>query len=229
MELENGQKVEITGKIDRIDIAQIDGDKYVRIIDYKSSAKDIDLNKVYAGLQLQLITYLDAVCEAEDLLPAGVLYFNLVDPVIKSKKSLTKEEIEDKIRKQFKMKGLILADVDVAKAMDTNLESGSSDIIPAYIGKEGTLSSSKSSSVSRKQFEYLQKYSNKIIKQISSEILSGNIDINPFYNTKNKKTPCDYCEYKSVCNFNGAEGVNGYNYIANAKKEAVMEMIEGEI
>lgn len=229
MDLENGQKVEITGKIDRIDIAKIDGDKYVRIIDYKSSAKNIDLNKVYAGLQLQLITYLDAVCEHEDLLPAGVLYFNLIDPIIKSKKSLTKEEIEDKIRKQFKMQGLILADVDVVKAMDTNLESGSSDIIPAYIGKEGALSSTRSSSVNRKQFEYLQKYSNKIIKQISNEILSGNIDINPFYNTKNKKTPCDYCEYKSICNFNNSEGNNGYNYIANAEKEAVLEMIKDEV
>ena len=180
-------------------------------------------------MQLQLITYIDAVCEAEDLLPAGVLYFNLVDPVIKSKSGLTQEEIEDKVRKQFKMKGLILADVDVAKAMDTNLENGGSDIIPAFIGKDGTLSATRSSSVNRKQFEYLQKYSNKIIKQISSEILSGNIDINPFYNTKNKKTPCDYCEYKAVCNFNGTEGVNGYNYVANAKKEAVLEMIEDEI
>lgn len=229
MELESGQKVEITGKIDRIDIAKLDNDKYVRIIDYKSSAKNIDLNQVYAGLQMQLITYLDAVCEHEDLLPAGVLYFNLVDPVIKSKKSLTKEEIEDRIRKQFKMQGLILADIDVVKMMDTNLETGSSDIIPAYVGKEGTLSTTRSSSVNRKQFEYLQKYTNKIIKQISGEILSGNIDINPYYNTKNKKTPCDYCAYKSVCNFNGTDGGNGYNYIASAEKEAVLEMMQEEI
>lgn len=228
MDLENGQKVEITGKIDRIDIAKLDGDKYVRIIDYKSSAKNIDLNQVYAGLQLQLITYLDAVCEKEDFEPAGVLYFNLIDPVIKSKKSLTEEEIEDKIRKKFKMQGLILADVDVVKMMDTNLETGASDIVPAYIGKEGTLSNTRSSSVNRKQFEYLQKYTNKIIKQISGEILSGNIDINPYYNTKNKKTPCDFCEYKSICNFNGADCTNGYNYVPNAEKEAVLEMMQGD-
>ena len=136
MKLENGKNVEITGKIDRIDIAKLDNDKYVRIIDYKSSAKNIDLNQVYAGLQLQLITYLDAVCKEEDLLPAGVLYFNLIDPVIKSKKSLTDEEIEDKIRKQFKMQGLILADVDIVKMMDTNLETGASNMVPAYIGKD---------------------------------------------------------------------------------------------
>lgn len=228
MDLENGQKVEITGKIDRIDIAKLDNDKYVRIIDYKSSAKNIDLNQVYAGLQLQLITYLDAVCEKEDFEPAGVLYFNLIDPVIKSKKNLTEEEIEDKIRKKFKMQGLILADVDVVKMMDTNLETGASDIVPAYIGKEGTLSNTRSSSVNRKQFEYLQKYTNKIIKQISSDILSGNIDINPYYNTKNKKTPCDFCEYKSICNFNGADCTNSYNYISNAEKEAVLEMMQEE-
>jgi len=225
MELDNGQKVEITGKIDRIDIAKLDGDKYVRIIDYKSSAKNIDLNQVYAGLQLQLITYLDAVCSAEDLLPAGVLYFNLIDPVVKSKKSLSAEEIEEKIRKQFKMQGLILADSDVVRMMDTNLESGASDMVPAYIGKDGALSNTRSSSVSRKQFEYLQKYTNKLIKEISGEILSGNIDIRPSYNVKNKKTACDYCEYKSVCNFNGADCANGYNYVTNAEKEAVLEMM----
>lgn len=228
MDLDNGQKVEITGKIDRIDIAKLDGDKYVRIIDYKSSAKNIDLNQVYAGLQLQLITYLDAVCENENLLPAGVLYFNLIDPIVKSKKSLSEEEIGEKIRKQFKMQGLILADVDVVKMMDTNLETGASDIIPAYIGKDGELSNTRSSSVNRKQFEYLQKYTSKLITQISKEILGGNIDISPYYNTKNKRTPCDYCAYKAVCNFNGADCNNGYNYIASAEKGAVLELMKDE-
>ncbi len=225
-ELENGQKVEITGKIDRIDIAKLENNKYVRIIDYKSSVKNIDLNLVYAGLQLQLITYLDAICNKEDFLPAGVLYFNLIDPIIKSKKSLSEEEIEDKIRKKFKMQGLILADVDVVKMMDSNLDTGASDIVPAYIGKEGTLSNSRSSGVSRKQFEYLQKYTNKIITQISNEILHGNIDINPYYNTKNKNTPCEYCAYKSICNFSSNDCGSGYNYINNLEKETILEMMK---
>lgn len=48
-------------------------------------------------------------------MPAGVLYFNLIDPIIKSSKSLTKEEIEEEIRKKFKMQGLVVADVEVVK------------------------------------------------------------------------------------------------------------------
>lgn len=227
LELDDGRKVEITGKIDRIDIAQNGEDKYIRIIDYKSSVKNIDLNSVYAGLQIQLLTYLDAVCKEENVNPAGVLYFNLIDPVIKSSKNMTEEEIESEIRKKFKMNGLILADVNVVKMMDTTLDKGASTKIPAYIGKDGDLSSSKTSGVSRKQFEYLQKYMNKIIKQISQEIMSGNIEINPYY--KKKKTPCEYCNYKAICGFDTSNSNNRYNYINEMEKNAVLEMIKEDV
>ena len=227
IDLENGKKVEITGKIDRIDIAKNQEGKYLRIIDYKSSFKNIELNSVYAGLQLQLLTYLDAACKEEEVLPAGVLYFNLIDPIIKSEKNMSQEEIEAEIRKKFKMQGLILADINVVKMMDKTLESGGSNIIPAYIGKDGDLSTTKTSGVSRKQFEYLQKYMNKIIKQISMEIMSGSIDINPYY--KKKKKPCDYCKYKSICGFDTANSNNNYNYISELEKNSVLEMIREEV
>ena len=227
MELKDGRKVEITGKIDRIDIADNGESKYLRIIDYKSSYKNIDLNSVYSGLQIQLLTYLDAIWKEDNVEPAGVLYFNLIDPVIKSKKDMTEEEIENEIRKKFKMQGLILADVNVVKMMDTKLESGQSNIVPAYIGSNGDLSDKKTSGVSRKQFNYLQKYMNVIIKQIAEEILSGNINIYPYY--KKKKTPCEYCEYKAICGFNTGTPNNKYNYISEMDKEEVLEMIRENV
>lgn len=226
-ELDNNKKIEITGKIDRIDIAKTSDGNYIRIIDYKSSIKDINLNEVVSGLQLQLLTYLDAVCDINDFLPAGVLYFNLIDQSVKANSRISDEQIEAEIKKQFKMKGLILADVEVAKMMDTNLESGSSNIIPAYVDKEGNLSS-KSNAVTREQFESLQKYTKKIIKQISREILSGNIDIKPYYKVKGGKTPCDYCSYKTICNFNSGICKNSYYYIGNINKEAILEEISKE-
>ena len=85
------------------------------IIDYKSAAKNIDLNEVYAGLQIQLLTYMDAVCKEEDLLPAGVLYFSLLEQMIKTDKKISEEKIEEELKKQFKMKGLILADIKFRK------------------------------------------------------------------------------------------------------------------
>lgn len=180
LELDNGKKVEITGKIDRIDTADSDDGKYLRIIDYKSSSKNIDLNEVYAGLQIQLLTYTDAICKAEDIMPAGVFYFSLLEQMIKADKKVSDEEIENMIRKNFRMKGLILADVKIIKMNDNTLKTGSSKIVPAAITQSGTVNEKWTNGVNKEQFKILQDYIDKTIKDISKEILSGKIDLKPY-------------------------------------------------
>ena len=222
----DGRKVEITGKIDRIDLAKDETGKYIRIIDYKSSAKDINLNEVLAGLQLQLITYLDAVCEEKDVIPAGVLYFGLTEPKldkVKNAKNITDEEVEQKIREHFRMNGLVLAEMNVINMMDNNLKDGEkSTTIPVKLKKDGSMDKT-SKVVSRKEFEILQKYVKKTLGDISKEILDGNIDIKPYYNVKNKRKPCEYCAYGSICNFKKGFYGNDYNYIDNLEKDYILE------
>ncbi len=179
------------------------------------------------GLQLQLLTYLDAVCKKEDLEPAGVLYFSLIEPIIKSDKRKTEEEIEEEIKKRFKMKGLILADIKVVKMMDKSLETGYSNMIPVYVGKDDKISEKTSSIATREQFEILQKYIVKTIKNISKEILSGDIDIKPYY--KNKKTPCEYCKYKTICQFDKNKLGNDYSYIPILNKEEIWDNMKKQI
>ena len=211
LEIEDSKKVEIIGKIDRLDTAKLGENQYVRIVDYKSSYKDLDLNQVEAGLQIQLITYLDAICEQTDFEASGVLYMGLIDNVVKNAKNMSEEEIETKIRNNFKMKGLILADISVVKLMDNKLQTGASDIIPVYISKDGTISEKKSSVISKENFNGLQKQVKETIKEISKEILKGKVDIKPY--NYNKKTGCDYCKYKTICMFNTNIKGNEYNYI----------------
>ena len=223
---EDGRKVEITGKIDRIDLAKDETGKYIRIIDYKSSAKDINLNEVLAGLQLQLITYLDAVCVEKDVIPAGVLYFGLTEPKldkVRNSKNITDEEVEQKIREHFRMNGLVLAEMNVINMMDNNLKDGEkSTTIPVKLKKDGSMDKT-SKVVSRKEFEILQKYVKKTLGDISKEILDGNIDIKPYYNVKNKRKPCEYCAYGSICNFKKGFYGNDYNYIDNLEKDYILE------
>ena len=226
--LENGKKVEIIGKIDRIDTAMSEDGKYLRIIDYKSSAKNIDLNEVYAGLQIQLLTYLDAACKEEDLIPAGVLYFGLIEQMIKADKKITEQEIDNKLRENFKMKGLILADVKVIEMQDNNLKNGgTSKIIPAGITSKGEINKRSTSGVNSEEFKILQKYIIKTIKEISKEILKGRIELKPY--NKKGKTPCEYCSYKSICGFDTRLCNNTYNFIDKKSNDDVIKKMKEEI
>lgn len=179
-----------------------------------------------AGLQLQLLTYLDATCKEQEMLPAGVFYFNLIEPMINGDSSMSQEELTQELRKQFRMQGLILLDTQIVKKMDTTLTTGKSDLVDVAIKKEGEVSE-KANTLNAKQFENLQKYIDKIIKQISEEILSGNIKIEPYYKMQGKKTPCEYCSYRAICQFNQTTK-NSYHYIPNLAKEAVIEKIAQE-
>lgn len=225
---ESGKTVEITGKIDRIDVAKNADGTYVRIIDYKSSIKNIDLNKVVAGLQIQLLTYINEACKVEDFLPAGILYFDLENPSISSKRNLTDKEIENEIKKRFRMTGLVVADVNIMKMMDNNISEngGASDIVPGGLTSKGEISKSQSL-ITKEQFSNLQRYTDKIIKEIAEEILSGNIETKPYYNIKaNKgKTSCEYCKYRTICKFEPENNGNEYNYIGTLNKDEIMDKI----
>lgn len=226
LELENGKKIEITGKIDRIDTADSKNGKYLRIIDYKSSAKNIDLNEVYAGLQIQLLTYTDAICKEEDIMPAGIFYFSLLEQMVKAEKKIKDEEIEEMIRKNFRMKGLIIADVKIIKMNDNTLKSGSSKLVPAALTTSGTINEKWTNGVKSEEFKILQDYIYKTIKDIAKEILSGNIDLKPYY--KKGKTPCEYCEYKGICGFNPRQNNNNYRYIDQRTKDEILAKMEQE-
>lgn len=122
------------------------------------------------------------------------------------------------------MKGLVVADLDIVKMMDSRISpSNYSDSVPVYLDKEGNISKSKSNVLDREKFDRLQKYTKHIISEISNEIFGGNVDIKPYY--MSKKTPCEYCEYKSVCNFDPKLKNNEYRYIRNMSKDYVMDEI----
>ena len=60
-QLRNGTKMELVGRIDRVDKAEDESGVYLRIVDYKSSAKELNLGEVYYGMALQMLTYLDII------------------------------------------------------------------------------------------------------------------------------------------------------------------------
>lgn len=230
--LKNGKRMELAGRIDRVDQAKGENDStYLRVIDYKSSEKDVNLNEVYYGLALQMLTYLDIVITHSDELvemkasPAGVLYFHVHNPLISTTKLLTIDEIEKEIMRKFKMNGLMLGDQNVLKLMDQTLESGDSQIISAGIKKDGNLTK-KSKVASLNEFDDLRSYVRKLYQTTGEAIVDGQVEIAP-YKLKDK-TPCTFCSYKSVCQFD--ESIeNHYRILTPQPKETIFELMRKEV
>jgi len=226
IELPSGDRLSLTGRIDRIDSMTNEDGTYLRIIDYKSGNKALKLADVYYGLQLQLLTYMDAVLgneKGKKLLPGGVLYFRLDDPIIKGDRLNTREDIEKAIMKQLRMKGLLLADVRLVREMDRQID-GDSLIIPARLNKGDILG--RSSAATEEQFGVLRKHVRKTLMNIGEEILRGNVKISPY--KKRTVTACTYCSYTSVCQFDPAVADNNYRFLPDIKDEDVWSYMHGD-
>lgn len=90
---------------------------YVKVIDYKTGNTSFDLVYLYHGLQLQLMIYLDGALRVEqkkypdkEIIPAGVFYYNIKDPMIQEKIDADVEAVSAGLMKELKMNGLVQAD-----------------------------------------------------------------------------------------------------------------------
>lgn len=230
--LKNGAKMELVGRIDRVDKAQDASGTFLRVIDYKSSSKDLNVSEVYYGIALQMLTYLDIIIAHSSSLigtkadPAGVLYFHVHNPIVSTSKMLTLEDIEQELYKKFKMNGLLLGDENVIRLMDQTLETGDSSIISAGFKKDGTLSK-RSKVASKQEFDFLRRYVRKMYRNTGNKITEGNVEIAP-YKMKDK-TPCTFCAYKSVCQFDESLETNDYRLFTPRPKEDMIEIIKKEV
>ena len=226
LELPSGERMYLTGRIDRVDIMETEDGTYIRVVDYKSGSKDFSLDDLYYGLQIQLITYLAALLEngadrfREPVLPAGLLYFRIDDPIVNDEGGMTEEEIERAVMKKLRMNGLLLADAEIIKEMDREID-GSSLIIPARINKGGVLG--KSSAPSAEQFELLYRHVRDLLAKTAGQMLEGEVSIAPY--KKKRLTPCSYCVYSAVCQFDTGFADNRYRVFENIEDGRIWSFI----
>lgn len=221
IELPNGQRALLRGRVDRADVLETSRGSFVRIIDYKSGKKEFSLPNIYYSLDLQLAVYLTAVCENGGYKPAGMLYFKIDDPVTEGTPDTPEEDAYKAALKKMKMEGLVLEDDEILSAMDKNFAAGS-DVIKVKKGKNGELH--RYSSVAKEsEFKALSKHVKKAVRELCGEILSGRNSVAPV------KGACKYCKMKEVCAFDTTlKGCSYKNLPKIDDSEALLRMIEEE-
>lgn len=231
IELDNGNAIRLVGRIDRMDTCTEEDKLYVKVIDYKSGNTSFDLLQLYHGMQLQLVVYMNAAMELEkkqhekkQVLPGGLFYYHIDDPVIEVTDEMSDEQIRQEILKQLRPDGLVNAQQEIYRAMDEDFET-KSDVIPVTLKKNGELAAA-SSVASTEEFEILAEYVSHHIMHTGNEIYGGNISAAPF--TDGRISGCDYCPYRSVCGFD--ERVPGYEMRKGKKidKKEIFAQMEME-
>lgn len=208
--LNEEEKMRLRGRIDRIDTKKTDNQVYVKVVDYKSGNRDFQLLSLYHGLQLQLVVYMNSALELlkkkypdKEVVPGGMYYYHLDDPVVEGNSAQTEEEIKEKILEELKLKGVATEEVD--------------DSV-----------SKKSQKAEREEFQVLSNFVNHKIRDIGQKIFDGDIETNPYQ--LGDKTGCDYCPYSGVCGFDASMPGQEYRKLENIKdQDEILERMRGEI
>lgn len=197
--------VPFSGIIDRVD----EFGNYARIVDYKSSSKEIDLNLAMQGFNIQMLVYLDMLCKQENKDRAGMLYFNM------KKRILTRDTSyalgDEDVLKEYRMEGYMVDDgsTNSVKGLGSTPEL----IAPVKIKKSGEYANS-AKVISPDELDQIMEYVENHISELYKKIHDGLIPIHPTLTdgaqpgSDFKVYPCTYCPYKSVCLFDVFENEN---------------------
>ena len=195
--LDNGGSIRIKGSIDRVDVLDDEGTRYVRVVDYKSGTKKFQLSDIMYGLNLQMLIYLFALTKSDSEysgVASGVLYMHSARSIYNMDRNAGADEISKKDNDEFKMQGLVLNDDahQLAQRMEHELKG---NFIPAKMSNANVVVGNV---VSLGDIGILSRKIDSLIASMGNNLLSGNIIQNPVNGTNHDRT-CDYCDYKAVC------------------------------
>ncbi len=211
----------LDGKIDRLDIVDLDGDKAAIVFDYKRRDTSFSWSKFYYGLDMQLPIYMLAVRNATGAQTqniAGAFYM----PVETSPKQTTLDELSQKTDSfSYKAKGIFNG--EYFQKLDSSVNSGWSKFYSFRVtSKKGQYGDpGRSAALTPDDFEKVLRFTEGKIVQLAEEIVSGKIDVWPY--RIGTESPCSFCRYKPVCRFDWQ--INDYNPLVSLGKTEILEKI----
>src|SRR5699024_4419534 len=120
----------------------------------------------------------------------------------------------------------LLSDEKIVRNMDTSLNSGYSQIVPAALRKKGGFYSN-SSVANEEVFTKLQTHIQELMKHAGLDITAGGVHLNPFQDQQ--REACTFCPFLSVCQFDPMLETNNYRKLKNMNdKEVLDDMMKEE-
>ncbi|MBQ9959961.1 MAG: PD-(D/E)XK nuclease family protein, partial [Oscillospiraceae bacterium] len=208
--LADGSSAVVEGVIDRVDVYEEDGVRYVRVVDYKTGKKEFRLSDVWQGLNIQMLLYLFALKNnageryGGSMTPAGVLYLPS-DP--------KPADSEKDAKKIFRMNGILLDDPLALAAME---EKGEGIYIPTSLKSGGWDPRNLATAA---LFGSMERRIGEIITEMGDALREGKVDACPAQKGSEPEV-CRYCDYRAVC---CAERVSRVRKIENLDVKKILQ------
>jgi len=200
IDLNQGHKLALCGRVDRIDLCQVGDQSLAVVMDYKSSVRKLDKILVAHGVQLQLLAYLAAVRRwpaaffgAKAIVPAGVFYVNLrgqFESGASRAEVLTDPDEARRLayRHSGRFDAAFLDHLDRLRVRDQ---------FNYQLNQDGRVRSNSAEALSCKEFIGLLDQVEEQLRTLGEKIYDGATAVDPY--RKGVTTPCGYCDYRAVC------------------------------
>lgn len=222
-ELDKGS-ASLYGFIDRVDSLDLDGKRYIRIVDYKSGEKKFKLSDVLAGMNMQMLLYLVSIWRNgkgyyENITPSGVLYFPArISPLAAEREDDSETRLTNRI-KNSPMSGMLVDDGDVISHMEKDLQGM---FIPAKLDKKKQVL--KGEFITVKQLSVLAEKMDDIIRDMGNSIHNGFVPATPVCGSAYTDV-CSWCDYGDICMKENPR----YRYIQKkSHDDCIRELMGGE-
>lgn len=237
-----GRTLGIKGTVDRIDAlpARPGAAPVGLLIDYKSGRRKLNLARIMAGIDLQLLTYALAWrqgCARAGGAPArigGVFYWPLSAPTRDAEPgdgeagdgeaAAAAEPVDARWFREVKPSGLFVE--DLADALDAETGPGESALAFSFRKtKDGKLYGTGQAHWPADGLAALLAHEERLLQRHAAAIAAGEIAIAPYI--LGKAMPCDLCDFAACCR--KADGsAAAPRRIASLKREQALEQLRGE-
>lgn len=192
----NGVGVNFKGFIDKVMTTKYNDKEVIAVVDYKTGDKNVKLDTLEYGLNMQLPIYLYLLKTSDrfkDSIIAGFYIEKVLNNVLNRDKLKSLETLK---KDNLRLSGYTNSNETIMSLLDSNYKD-SKMIKGLRFKKDGSFYSS-SKVLSNEEMDNLIIKVNEIIDDVIKNIVEGNFKINPKV-LGGKNIACTYCKFKDIC------------------------------